>query len=85
MNLMDDKVVDMMIAHEEVKNNKREVEVLVEGSWGWLHRHNFKRVDWDKEEHGSDFVNVREFTATFKDRYRCRCGREVIVSRRALF
>jgi len=55
------------------------------------HSHEFKEVPWESRL-GSDFTNpdrdhgiALEFPmATFKELYRCSCGREVVKSVRAL-
>ncbi len=55
------------------------------------HKHKHLEADWDKERFGSDLTNMDDDPGgmafpcgTYKDLWRCVCGREVIRSERAL-
>ena len=57
-------------------------EVVTEGDAA--HAHKWQNVEWPRDRLGPPVVDTKGILATYKDLYRCSCGREVVQRVRAL-
>ncbi|OGC45262.1 hypothetical protein A2V49_01530 [candidate division WWE3 bacterium RBG_19FT_COMBO_34_6] len=64
---------------------KNGVKILNEGEpENILHKHHMEYIPWDRDKLGIDVIDIKGDFATYLTHRRCSCGREVIVSQRAL-
>ena len=70
---------------QDAKLSRPTEEIINEGKWGRFHKHKFVEVVWERERLGCSVLNFSEFTADFRSHLKCRCGREIIRTIRALY